>query len=474
MLIRRAEVDGHGPLDVRSQGETIVRIAPELAPLPGEQVLDAAGGALLPGLHDHHIHLLALAAARASARCGPPQVCTPGELARALAGARESQPRRNGWLRAVGYHESVAGELDHRRLEDLCPGVPLRLQHRSGASWMLNSSGLAELGLASQRLPDDAPDGVERDASGRATGRLFRLDSWLRERWGPSEPPDLTGLGEALSRFGVTGATDATPGNGTHEARLLAAAVASGALPQRLRIMGAEALALEPVAGVELGERKLVLAENDLPSFDALQRGIEAAHAQGRAVAIHCVTRAELALAAAAIGAAGSLPGDRIEHAAIAPPELAALLAELGLCVVTQPNFIRERGDDYLSEVDVKDQQWLYRCRGLLEASVGLAGGTDAPFGNPDPWLAMRAAVDRRSPSGACVGPEEALTPERALALFTSAADRPGGPPRRIAAGEAADLCLLDRSWKRAREDLSSRHVIATITRGAVAWRAGD
>jgi predicted amidohydrolase YtcJ len=477
LLIRRAEIDGRGPLDVRSHGETIARIAPQLAPLAGEQVLDAAGGALLPGLHDHHIHLLALAAARASTRCGPPEVSTASELAQVLAAALQSRPRRDGWLRAIGYHESVAGPLDHRRLEELCPGVPLRLQHRSGALWMLNTSGLARLGLArggADRVPDDAPPGVERDAQGRATGRLYRLDAWLRERWSARQPPTLEGLGLALSRFGVTGVTDATPGNRAGEAELLAAAVSSGALPQRLRIMGAERLTLNPQAGVELGEWKLLLAEDDLPSFDELQRQIEAAHAQERAVAIHCVTRAELALAAAAIAAAGSRPGDRIEHAAIAPPDLAAMLAELGLCVVTQPNFIRERGDDYLAEVDSEDQPWLYRCRGLLDASVSLAGGTDAPFGDPDPWLAIRAAVERRSPSGVCIGPQEALSPERALALFTSAADRPGGPPRRVAAGEAADLCLLDRPWSRAREELSSGHVVATITRGTVAWRADE
>src|SRR5262245_13535437 len=124
MLIERAEVEGLSPLCVRIAGERVAEVAPELAPLPGEERLDAAGGALLPGLHDHHLHLLALAAR--SARCGPPEVRTRDELARALGAAR----LHAGWIRGTGYHESVAGALDRRDLDALAPGAAVRVQHR--------------------------------------------------------------------------------------------------------------------------------------------------------------------------------------------------------------------------------------------------------------------------------------------------------------------------------------------------------
>jgi predicted amidohydrolase YtcJ len=84
----------------------------------------------------------------------------------------------------------------------------------------------------------------------------------------------------------------------------------------------------------------------------------------------------------------------------------------------------------------------------------------------------MRAAVDRLAPDGAALGPAEALTPERALALFTSPADAPGAPPRRIVPGVPADLCLLDRPWSAARRQLESKHVVATWCEGRVAWSA--
>jgi len=66
------------------------------------------------------------------------------------------------------------------------------------------------------------------------------------------------------------------------------------------------------------------------------------------------------------------------------------------------------------------------------------------------------------------MGAGESLTPERALALFTTPAESPGGTPRPIEVGAVADLCLLDRPWSRARECLSSECVAATLRGGRV------
>jgi len=462
VLIARAEIDGSAPLDVRIADGRIEEVGRGLALRAGETRLDAAGGALLPGLHDHHLHLFALAAAASSLRCGPPAVRDADALARALSEAGG----RDGWIRGVGYHESVAGELDRERLDALVPDRPARIQHRSGALWVVNSAGVERLGLDRGA---DAP-GVERAPDGRATGRLFRLDAWLRERIEPGGPPSLEEVSRRLAAFGVTGVTDATATNGRGELAAFADAVRRGELRQRAVVMGRAELPEGTHPDITRGAVKLVLDERDLPGFEELREAIADAHRRGRPVAIHCVTRAELVLASAAFAAAGSRPGDRIEHAGVAPPDALPSLARLSLTVVTQPNFVRERGDAYLADVDARDRPWLYRGRGFLEASVALGGGTDAPFGDPDPWAAMRAAVDRTTEGGSALGPEEALTPERALALFTSPASAPGDPPRSIAIGAPADLCLLDRPWSEARSQLSSAHVAAAMRDGALIW----
>lgn len=458
MLIRNAEVEGRSR-DVRLAGESIVEVGDRLDPEPGETICDAAGGALLPGLHDHHLHLYAWAAALGSVRCGPPEVTGVDDLARAL---RVAQPQ-NGWVRGVGYHESVAGTLDRTVLDGLVPSVPVRVQHRSGALWCVNSAAIAALGLDAG---SDAP-GVERDTQGCCTGLLYRLDEWLRDRLPETDAPDLSGVGRRLAACGVTGVTDATPGNGAEELAGLGAAVAMGVLPQRVVLMGRTELPQPPSgSGLVRGAVKLILDEARLPDFDVLVSRVEEAHAAGRNVAVHCVTRTELVLAAAALRSAGCREGDRIEHASVAPPPVVEVLAELPVTVVTQPNFLAERGDAYLAEVDGDDLPWLYRCRGFAEARIPLGGGTDAPFGSGDPWAAMRAAVDRRSAGGRLLGPEESLTPERALALFTTPASAPGSQPRRVVAGAAGDLCLLDAPWRRAREELSAARVRSTWCRG--------
>jgi predicted amidohydrolase YtcJ len=512
VLIVRAEIDGRGPFDVRLRRGRVAAIGRELERRAGETVLDAGGGGLLRGLHDHHLHLFALAAAGASVRCGPPEVRDARQLAGALAAARvgggmpgtgsridpaagvgdrgAGRERRagGGWIRGVGYHESVAGDLDRAALDRLVPDRPVRIQHRSGGLWILNSAALARVGLERgagdepgapggagleppQGEPGGAPAGVEHGAGGRPTGRLFGLDAWLRERLEAAAPPDLGAVGRRLASFGVTGLTDATPGNSAAELHALAGAVERGALPQRLVVMGRLDLPRSDHPAVARGAVKVRLEERELPAFDQLAETIARAHREDRAVAVHCVTRAELVLAAAAFAAAGARPGDRIEHAAVAPPEAIELLAALPLTVVTQPGFIRERGDAYRAGVAPADRPWLYRCRGFLDAGIPLGGSTDAPFGDPDPWLAMRAAVDRRTAGGAPLGPDERLTPEQALGLFTAPLDAPGGRPRAVRVGVPADLCLLDRPWSAARRELSSACVRATLRDGAVVWR---
>lgn len=467
MLIRRAQIAPGEIVDVRVDGERVAEIGLELPARPTERIVDARAHALLPGLHDHHIHLRALAASMASVRCGPPQVRNADALAAALRAA-DAALGTGAWLRGIGFHESVMGEsapgalavadMDRDWLDAVLPERPLRIQHRSGRLWILNSAALDAL------APDaDAP--LERK-DGRWTGRLYDADDWLRARL-RGALPNLHAASRWLASRGVTGVTDTTHHNGPDALRAFAEAQARGELLQQLRAMGDARLdACGDLAGVRRGEHKFHLHEHELPELDALVSAIRASHAVCRAVAFHCVTRVDLTFALAALQAAGTLRGDRIEHASIAPPELVDAIAALNLTVVTQPNFIAERGDDYLRDVDPPDQPWLYRLRGLVDAGVRLAGSTDAPFGEPDPWAAMKAAIDRRTPSGAVIGGDEALDPGAALDLFLSPLEAPGAPARRIAVGAPADLCLLDRDHAAALAAPGTVRVQLTLAAG--------
>ncbi|GIX29659.1 MAG: amidohydrolase [Porticoccaceae bacterium] len=356
----------------------------------------------------------------------------------------------------------MVGEIDRAWLDRVVPHRPVRLQHRGGRLWVVNSAALRALGLPCA----GQPAGVEM-AEGAPTGRLYDCDHWLAARL-ESRPPSLAAVSRRLAAYGVTGVTDATPANDLQSWRHFAAEQARGHLLQRVRLMGGEELAqVSATPTLAPGEFKIHLLESRLPPFAELCAQVAAAHETGRAVAIHCVTAVELAFALGALAEVGARRGDRIEHAAVAPPPLAARIAELGLRVVSQPQLVAERGDRYLAEVEAADRLWLWRLAGLRAAGISLAGGSDAPFGSPDPWAAMRAAVARRTAAGLRLGPAEALSPEEALELFLHPLDAPGCGVRRVAVGAPADLVLLALPWARLRLDLDARHVRAV-------WRDGS
>lgn len=254
---------------------------------------------------------------------------------------------------------------------------------------------------------------------------------WLRERLLSTGPPVLDAVGTDLARFGITGVTDATPDLPPDSLAALIDAHVSGALPQRLHLLGVplgEELDEQP-ATVTTSAYKIVLADSNLPDFDTLADTVRRCHAGGRPVAVHCVSRGALLLLLAVFDHIGTAPGDRIEHGALIPADSLDKLHRLRLCVVTQPGFLAHRGDDYLERVEAEDLPDLYRCRSLRDNSVALALSSDAPYGPLDPWSAIAAATVRRAPTGDVVSPQEQITATEALDRYLSPLDNPGGAP---------------------------------------------
>jgi len=430
MIIRNAEIAGE-VTDVLVVEGRIARIGHDIC---GGRYFDAKGRALIPGLHDHHIHLNATAAAMNSLCCGPPEVNSKTEFIRALNQTGE------GWLRGVGYHHSVAGEIDREWLDENGPNRPIRIQHRSGRLWILNSLAMDELGLSEPK-----------------NGRLLDSDVTMRAR---SDFPNLKFLIDRLLSYGITGVTEVTPSNGTAEYKNYLEA----AKPLRLSIMGRAEL-----SSTQSQHLKLHYHDHDLPALDELAFEIKRAHEMGRNVATHCVTRAELMLTLAAIEMAGAVLGDRIEHAAIADEAAIEWMKKLDIIVVTQPNFITEREAAYIKDVPEDDHKNLWRLKTFTDAGVKLAAGSDAPFGNPNPWAAMAAAVKR--PMGF---ESEAITPEQALAIYTKPANDAGGAPRKIDVGELADVCLLDKPWTEARQNFINVNILATWIEGKLVYNCVD
>jgi predicted amidohydrolase YtcJ len=448
LLLRGAEVGGE-LVDVRIADGRVSELGRALPRQDtSEQVIAARGGALLPGLTDHHLHLAAAAADLAAVVCAPSAARDADELAATLL---QAAPDSRGWVRGVRYHASVAGELDARGLDALRSDVPVLLRHGSGARWVLNTRAAAALGLADADHP-----GIERDADGRPTGRLHRADAWLSERLGeqpgeaaptagagsPSTPP-LADLGRRLADHGITAVTDAEPRLDPPAVDALARASACGDLPQRVHLLGAPLGAALPPGGPTAGPWRIAPGAGGEHSVDDLAEEIAAAHRAGRPVAAHCTTREDLRLLFAALDRAGGTPGDRIEHATVVPADAVPEIHRRGLHVVTRPGLLTDRGDGTGPGDPSTDPADRHRGASLIAAGIALGLSSDAPYGPLDPWAVMRAAILRLTPAGEVAGRAERLTAAQALAGYLSPAHAPGGRIGRVRAGAVADLVLL-------------------------------
>ncbi|MFJ1456411.1 amidohydrolase family protein [Nocardia sp. N2S4-5] len=457
MLIRNATVFGSACTDVRWSRGRITECGRGLRAEVGEEDIDARGGWLLPGLHDHHTHVRATAALAESVRLDEPPVRDPAERLRRA----DREAAAHTWIRAVGYHETSDEPLDRWALDRMVSGRAVRVQHRSGALWVLNSRACELL-----RVDECALPGVERDAAGRATGRLWRMDAWLAEGL-RSAPPDPAGVSAAAAARGITGFTDATPALRQADIDGFAELVADRRIVQRMHCMAPPGLSGPPEPRFTLGPTKFLLDDTALPPLDDLTDQFRAAHAAGRSVAVHCVTRVQLIVTMAALDSAGVRRGDRIEHGAIIPAESMSWLRDHRLPVITQPHFPIERADQYARDVPADEQPDLWRLRSLLDARVAVAAGTDAPFGSADPWAVVRAAVERPAkPSGA-----ESVSLHTAVALFLGEAHCPGRR-RTIEPGGAADLTLLRTPPNDILGTPTTDLIAATIVDGRPVYRA--
>ncbi len=454
-----------------------------LAALPGRATpSDALGdpdALILPALSDAHVHLVACAAEREAEDLAAPRPRSIAELLARLASAAQHAPQ-GGWLRAAGYDEAWLAERRHPTLAELdaaVPDVALRARHATRHASLLNSEARARVEQALGPLGEaHAP----RDASGARSGVVYGLEAEITRVVGPLDEAaiarGLAAVGRTLAGHGVTHLDEVTASNDAARVALLARAVGSGALPQRVRVYVGDADEVAPArraggARIEVAGVKLLARSTDdvhAPGFGA---AIARARRAGVPVAVHAVEPDVVAAvldtlaAAPARSGADELP-DRIEHASLCPPELAARLAAARVAVVTQPAFLVARGDKYGDEVEPPLWPWLYPLATLRAAGVLVAGGSDAPVVPLDPRLGLEGATVRRTCSGTLLAPEERLAPAAALELFTIAARRLRGEPLPAGPtpGAPADLLIAEPSLL--AEGFTALRVRATLRAG--------
>lgn len=498
----------------------------------GARVVGEPGLAVVPGLHDFHLHLVGMARAR---RIGDLSECATLDalLARVRAVAKATPVGE--WVRADGWHEEALPPDGLPRLASLVEGrLALLRSHDHHSAWG-SETAFARAGI--DRDAPDPPGGrFERDDRGRLTGiarerAADRLVSASGRLEGPALGEALQGVASELAALGVTGATDAgdpTTENGTGPwarfgdsfSQLL---LHADRLDGRLRAtLGIPAAAMDDAAAIGLttgeampGQQTLrfgwakAYADGALGSRtaalfepyrcgDARRRGllrlerelVEALAGRARAtriaLAVHAIGDRAAAIVldaleqervAASTGetaAAGPTPAHRIEHLQLLRPGDARRLAALGVTASVQPVHCASDRDDM--EACWPDRiEAAYPWGDLAAAGALVAFGSDAPIETANPWTGLFAAVHRRFPDDEMADwhVEQALDVGAALAAYTRGPALAAGrhDEGHLRPGARADLAVLnvDRATLLAADErLADVRSLLTLVNGRI------
>jgi predicted amidohydrolase YtcJ len=499
----------------------------ELADLRGPDtvVIDAGTRTVLPGLIDGHGHFGHVARSMAAAvDCRTPPVRSVREIVERAAGrARSVAPGTWILLQGTTFQDEL---LDERRFP-----TPAELSGASDAHPIVYRSSIHHLVLNSCALrtagigrdsEEPASGRIERGPDGEPTGVLAEMfDRLPLPR--PSEA-ELQGSIETVAwrdylAHGVTSIQEIW--DSTQVMRLLGTAVADGRVPLRVRGYGWVPLAgsvAEVASGAiadapltpewfEGGGVKLFVDGGtsahtaafygeylDAPGnrgalgyqLEQLTEHIQAAHAAGAQVALHAAGDLAQDVALAALELAGTRAEldqrARIEHGGNTAwtPWRARWCRRLGVLPVPNLGFIYNYGEFWPRSLGERGRGCV-PLRTMLQEGFPVPSSSDTTGGDPrllDPFHNIWCAVNRRTFAGRTLDPDERISREQGLAMYTRNAAYAGFWERSrgtLEVGKLADVVVLDRSLDEVPdEELDQVRVAHTIVDGEVLYSAGD
>ncbi len=154
---------------------------------------------------------------------------------------------------------------------------------------------------------------------------------------------------------------------------------------------------------------------------------------------------------------------------------------ELGVCADVQPAWLYKDGTTLNKVLGKERIRWFQPYKSWLEHTT-IGGGSDHMIKmdprastNPwDPWLGIQTAVTRKTESGLVLVPEEAITREQALRMYTinnAYLHREEKEKGTLEVGKLADLIIIDRDYLTCpAETLGQTRVLTTMVGGKVVF----
>ncbi len=489
---------------------------------PHTIVEDMVQAVVIPGLIDAHNHLLSTGQTLNQI---PLYDCRSLEHILQRVADRAAVTPPGQWIIGRGWDESLLAERRHPTRHDLdrvAPHHPVVL-HRVWNKLVCNSAALRIAGVSRDTLdpPASAPyaGSFERDANGAPTG-LFRdrAKSLILDHVPePNEDQRLAAIATACRAYNAVGITCvAEPGLNPAEVRAFHRALREQALTVRVDLLlagwgfvsahdearlkdrftdigveggfGDEMLRL---AGIKLmpdggiGDRTARLFEpyagephnrgQWVIEPERLESAIAWVHELGWSMDIHtCGDEAQAAVVRAFARAQQTQPKPwlrhRVHHAYLPTPEVLHLMAGHGIPAVVSNPFLASLGESFVSSLGEVRASRVMPLRTYLDAGVPLAGSSDSPVADYNPWIGMAAAVTRTTVTGRLLGPEERITVQEALHSYTIGGAHAIGRERELGSlepGKLADLVVLPRDpLGIAGEELATLRPLATMLSG--------
>ncbi len=422
---------------------------------PTTQVVELGGRALTPGLIDPHNHFQVMGLMNGYyTPFLPPEVRTFDDLQRKLADLAGQTPAGE-WIKGyyLGFQESsVPTRLD---LDPASPDHPVWIMQQGGHYGVANTRALQIAGLT-RDTPNPVGGVIERDAQGELTGVFYNHRAMdLLRRYIPLYTADdvYRNIVSTLPLFAACGVTSFQDNN-VRGIETIQTYRQSGA---DLYLRGAVYYTLEWPQDLERALKEIEYFDDPMIRFagfkflidgqvptafchephsgvawnvstwdpQAFKQAVRALHDTGLQICVHCVGDAAVDLVLDAYEEAQNAnpradPRHRIEHCVLCTPEATQRMAELGVVVSTQPQFVRAGGDYWPAIFGAERARRAIVTREWLNNGVHLALGSDAPT---TPWytpqVTLAGAVSRLTVSNQVFEPDQRMTIQEALRAHT-------------------------------------------------------
>ena len=487
------------------------------------RIVDLKGSTVVPGLTDSHYHLSGVGAREMNLNL---EGTDSLEAFLAKVKERVANTKQGEWVTGRGWIETFwkpQAFPTRWDLDKISPDNPVYLTRADGHASIANSAALKAAGI-DKNTPNPFGGEFLKDAkTGELTGMLIdsaqgRVSSRI-PRGNPDEseqalligvkrsielgwcqvqiPGNSSGEVELIGKLFDEGKIklriyDAVSGPGPSAKKLLSEGPTVGAFDNRFTVRGIKAYMdgalgsrgaalLEPYSDSPNTSGFFTTKEEDLlPMFiEALRQGIQVeTHAIGDRGNRTILDLYEKAFKAVPPGERKVRdPRWRVEHSQIVNPVDIPRFAKLGVIPSMQPS--HAIGDLHFapSRLGIKRLEGAYAWQSFIKSGSIIPGGSDAPVERGEPMIEFYAAVarkDQKGYSGEGWHPEQAVTREQALKMFTIWAAYAAFEEKlkgSLEVGKLADLTVLSADIMKITEpEILRTRCLMTVIGGEIAY----